>query len=120
MTDLVRLDVDVRGEVVVARVGGELDLSEASGVGRAIEQALPPSAKALIVDFTELGFIDSSGVAMLFALARAASSRRVGMSVVAAAGGAVARVLDIVDFERAAPVHGSLEEALAAHESDAA
>jgi anti-anti-sigma factor len=120
VTDLLRLELDARGDVVVARLAGELDLAGASGAGKALEQAVPPSARALVVDCTPLEFIDSSGVAMLFALSRGLASRRVEMSVVAEEGGAVDRVLDVVDFARAAPVHSRLEEALAALESDAA
>ena len=120
MTDLVRLEVEPRGDVVVARLAGELDLAGASATGRSIEEAVPPSARGLVVDCTPLGFIDSSGVAMLFALARRLASRRVAMSVVAVEDGPVARVLDVVDLRRAAPVHARLEQALAAFETDAA
>ena len=53
---------------------------------------------------SELDFIDSSGVAMLFGLVRRLSSRRQELRVVAPKGKPVARVLEIVEFERAAPV----------------
>ena len=120
MSDLVRLDFETRADVVVARIAGELDLAEASQAGKAIEQAVPPSARALVVDCSGLGFIDSSGVAMLFSLARGLASRRVEMSVVASEGGPVGRVLDVVEFRRAAPVHADLDAALAGFEADGA
>ena len=53
-----------------------------------------------------LEFIDSSGVSMLFALARQVGSHRQELRVVAPAGRPVARVLQIVEFE-AAPVHAT-------------
>ena len=65
------------------------------------------------MDFSGLEFIDSSGIAMLFNLARRLGSRRQELRVVARDGKPVARVLEIVEFERAAPVHETLEEALA-------
>jgi anti-sigma B factor antagonist len=120
VSDLVRLGFETRGDVVVARIAGELDLAGAPQAGRAIEQAVPPSSRALVVDCSPLEFIDSSGVAMLFALARGLASRRVELSVVASEGGPVARVLDVVEFRRAAPVHADLEQALAAFETGAA
>jgi hypothetical protein len=40
--------------------------------------------------------------------------------VVARGGGPVARVLEIVEFNRAAPVHETLDEALAQPSSDGA
>jgi anti-anti-sigma factor len=110
---LVGIEIEERGDVVVARVTGELDIAGASRTGERIAQAVPTSALGLVVDFTELEFIDSSGVAMLFGLARTLGGRRQRLRVVAPPGGPVARVLDIVEFDRAAPVHRDLEAALA-------
>ena len=113
MTDLVELEIEERGEVVVARLSGELDIAGAPGIGERIHDAVPTSARALVIDFSSLDFIDSSGIAMLFGLARKLGSRRQELRVVATSGRPVARVLDIVEFDRAAPVHETLDEALA-------
>jgi anti-anti-sigma factor len=113
MDEMVSLEVERRGEVVVARVTGELDVSRAPHMGEEIAEAVPTSAAGLVVDFTDLEFIDSSGIAMLFGLARRLASRRQELRVVAPPGEPVARVLDIVEFERAAPMHGDVETALA-------
>lgn len=59
-----------------------------------------------------LEFMDSSGVSMLFALARQVGSHRQQLRVVAPSGKPVARVLEIVEFDRAAPVHMELEPAI--------
>ena len=112
--DLVQLEIEDRGEVVIARVKGELDLAGAPSTGEAIGESVPTSARALVVDFTGLEFIDSSGIAMLFSLARRLGGRRQELRVVAVDGKPVARVLEIVEFDRAAPVHETLDEALAA------
>ena len=113
MSDLVGLEIDERGPVVVARLSGELDIAGASKTGETIGAAVPTSARALVVDCTELEFIDSSGIAMLFGLARRLGSRRQQLHVVARGGEPVARVLEIVEFNRAAPVHATLDDALA-------
>ena len=113
MTDLVELEIEERGEVVVARLSGELDIAGAPGMGERIHAAVPTSARALVIDFSSLDFIDSSGIAMLFGLARKLGSRRQQLRVVATSGRPVARVLDIVEFDRAAPVHETLDDALA-------
>ena len=113
MTELVELEIEERGEVVIARVSGELDIAGASSMGESIHDAVPTSARTLVIDFSELDFIDSSGIAMLFGLARRLGSRRQQLRVVARSGKPVARVLDIVEFDRAAPVHETLDEALA-------
>ena len=99
---LVGLDIEQRHNVVVAHVTGELDIA-----------GVPTSARGLVVDFSELEFIDSSGIAMLFALARQLGSRRQELRVVAPAGQPVARVLEIVEFTRAAPLDSDLDTAVA-------
>lgn len=111
--DLVGLEIEERGDAVVARVTGELDIAGAPGLGERIHDAVPTSARVLVVDFSALDFIDSSGIAMLFGLARRLASRRQELRVVARSGKPVSRVLQIVEFDRAAPVHETLDEALA-------
>jgi anti-anti-sigma factor len=111
--ELAQVELEEQGDVVVARVTGELDVSVAPRTGEAIAEAVPTSASGLVVDFTALEFIDSSGIAMLFGLARRLGSRRQELRVVARAGKPVARVLGIVEFDRAAQVHETLDEALA-------
>jgi anti-anti-sigma factor len=114
---MVGLEIEERDEVVIAHVTGELDIAEAAGTGDRIAAAVPSAARGLVMDFSELRFIDSSGIAMLFQLVRHVSARRQGLQVVAEPGGPVARVLSIVEFERAAPVHAELEAAIAAMNS---
>jgi anti-anti-sigma factor len=115
MTDLVHVHIEERDgdDVIVARLTGELDIAGAEATGRRIAEAVPSSARGVVIDMTELDFLDSSGVSMLFGLARRVGSRRQELRVVAPAGKPVARVLDIVEFGRAAPVHADVESAVA-------
>ena len=114
MNELARLNIDDRGQVAVASVRGELDISNSMATGDAIEAELQIEARGLIVDFSELEFLDSSAISMLFSLARRLGERRQELRVVAPEGASVTRVLDIVEFDRAAPIHSTLEDALAA------
>jgi anti-anti-sigma factor len=115
MDELVHVEIEERDgdDVVVARLTGELDIAGAERTGLRIAEAVPSSARGVVVDMTDLEFIDSSGVSMLFALARRVGSRRQELRVVAPAGRPVARVLQIVEFERAAPVHADVNSAVA-------
>lgn len=112
--ELVELEIEQQGEIVVARLRGELDVAGAQRVGDEISEAVPGSARALVVDCSRLEFIDSSGIAMLFGVARRLASRRQELRVVAPPGEPVLRVLEIVEFERAAPIDASVDDALAA------
>jgi anti-anti-sigma factor len=111
--DLVGLEIEQRDDdIVVARLSGELDMSVAERTGRRIAESIPSSARGVVVDTTGLEFMDSSGVSMLFALARQVASHRQELRVVAPSGRPVARVLQIVEFGRAAPVHEDLDAAV--------
>ena len=99
--------------IVLVRLTGELDISGAKSTGHQIADAVPSSARGVVIDMTSLDFIDSSGVAMLFELARRVGSHRQELHVVAPEGQPVARVLEIVEFDRAAPVHADVDSAVA-------
>jgi len=97
----------------VLRCSGDEDLNTQGARRTALARALKARAD-LVVDFTELTFLDSSGVAMLFRLVRRLGDHRQQLHVVAPSGEAVGRVLEIVEFDRAAPVHPTLDVALEA------
>jgi anti-anti-sigma factor len=114
MEDLVGVEIEQRDDdVVVARLSGELDISAAERTGMKIADAVPSSARGLVVDMSGLEFMDSSGVSMLFTLARQVGSHRQQLRVVAPPGRPVSRVLQIVEFERAAPVDADVDSAVA-------
>jgi anti-anti-sigma factor len=113
VSELVRVEFEERDDVILARVYGELDIAGAGRIGSEIGEAVPASARGVVVDLTGLEFIDSSGVSMLFRLARRVSARRQSLAVVSSPRGPVARVLEIVEFENAAPIEDSVEDAVA-------
>ena len=113
MTDLAHLELSERGDFVIARVTGEIDVSMSTRIGDEIMDGVPTAARGLVVDLADLEFIDSSGIAMMFGLVRRLGSRRQELRVVVPRGEAVARVLEIVDFGRAAPLHPDVDTALA-------
>jgi anti-anti-sigma factor len=112
MSDLTQVEIEHRDDVVLARLTGELDISVAESTGRKIAEAVPSSARGVVVDMSGLDFMDSSGVSMLFALARQVGSHRQQLCVVAPTGRPVSRVLQIVEFDRAAPVREDVDAAI--------
>jgi anti-anti-sigma factor len=114
MDDLVGMQIEQIGDdIVVVKLTGELDIATAEPMGRQIAESVPSTARGVVIDTTRLDFMDSSGVSMLFGLARRVGSRRQELRVVAVPGHPVARVLEIVEFDRAAPVHSDLSSAVA-------
>jgi anti-anti-sigma factor len=61
----------------VIRVGGELDLSTVPALEEELEAAIGSSSSAVVVDLSDLDFIDSTGIAVLVrALSQSNGSQR--------------------------------------------
>jgi anti-anti-sigma factor len=55
---------DPSGALIV-KLSGEIDMSNAESLGRAIDELIDPGTAQLVIDLTGLDFMDSSGIAML-------------------------------------------------------
>jgi anti-anti-sigma factor len=113
MTAPAALEAERHGDNVVVSVVGELDVFNAAEIAAAIEAAVPSDAHGAILDLTGVGFLDSTAIRKLFALTARLRERRQRVLVVTPGGSIVLRTLQLVEFSRAAPMHDSLEEALA-------
>jgi anti-sigma B factor antagonist len=101
------------GDHVIVSVTGELDVFNAARMVELVEAAVPTEAHGAVLDLSGVGFLDSTAIRKLFALTSRLGERRQRVHVVTPGGSTVLRTLELVEFARAAPMHGSLEEALA-------
>jgi len=101
------------GDHVIVSVTGELDVFNAGRVVELVEAAVPTHAHGAVLDLSGVGFLDSTAIRKLFALTSRLGERRQLVRVVTPGGSIVLRTLELVEFGRAAPMHGTLEEALA-------
>lgn len=53
---------------VIARLTGELDLSNTGSIGDAIAAATPNSAHTLVLDLSALDYLDSAGIHLIYQL----------------------------------------------------
>jgi anti-anti-sigma factor len=104
MNELAQIKLEQEGDVVVARILGEVDISNAGQVRQELMDAVPNSARGIVVDVSSVGHLDSSGVALLFELARALDRRQQGACVVAPETALSSRVLHITHLEQAVPM----------------
>jgi anti-anti-sigma factor len=99
MTDLLcRLAVDEDGDTLVARVTGEIDLSNAALVGEEIRSRVANHSLGVVVDLSGLTYIDSAGLEVLFDLRRRLESRRQELTIAVPAESPVYRTLALVDL----------------------
>src|SRR5689334_7678156 len=92
----VAVDRDAGG-VDVVTLRGELDFASGEPLSSAFAD-LTPGPRQVVVDLTELDFIDSSGVKMIVAAARAVEDAG-GTFVLAAPRPTVRRVFEILHLE---------------------
>jgi anti-anti-sigma factor len=98
VSDLSTLTIDDgRGDVVIARLSGEIDLSNAGEIGDMLTTAVPNHVLGVVLDLTPTTYLDSSGVSLVFDLADRLRRRQQQLRLVAPAAAPLRRVLRIVD-----------------------
>ena len=107
------VSIEQDGDVVVARVAGEIGLATAAGVGSELSSAVPNQALGLVIDLAGTTYLDSSGVSLLFDLAERLRRRQQAIRLAVPEGAPLRRVLRIVDAGGAVPIVPSVEEAAA-------
>ena len=119
--ELAAIEYERLGDTVRAVVRGEVDMSNADEIGVQLRAACN-GAGTLVLDLSELAFLDSHGVATIFELHREMAGRNRDLEVFADAGSIVARVLDLTGLTQvvpttyAAPYAASEAASEAAHE----
>jgi anti-anti-sigma factor len=113
MRQLARIVPEPHGDdVVVAHIEGEIDLSNAEPLANRLRDLLTNRSVALIVDLGPTTYLDSSGIALLFALLEELHRRQQQLHLVVPDGSHLRRVIGITGLDRAVPTHGTLESAL--------
>ena len=98
---------------MVARLTGEVDMTNATYVGGELTRSVPNDASGLVVDLSQTRYLDSAAIELLFDLARRLRRRRQALRIVLPAESPLKRVLQLTDIASAAPVHETLDSALA-------
>jgi anti-sigma B factor antagonist len=105
------LSVETIDDGCIVRLAGELDLYNAPAVRKALTEAAAEGPKRVIVDLSEVEFIDSTALGVLIE-ARAKLPDRQGF-LLAGPGLETRRALEISGLDRHFAVHDSVDEALA-------
>jgi anti-anti-sigma factor len=108
------LDIRTEDGVVIARLVGEIDLSNAKAVGSLIAGAVPNDAAGVVIDLTETTYLDSSGVHLVFDMAERLSGRQQRLALAVPESSRIRRVLDLVNVQATVPVELTPEAAAAA------
>ena len=113
MSTLADIEVERHDSAVVAHLSGEVDMTNAAFVRDELLAAVPNDALTLIVDLAGCRYLDSAAIEVIFDLARRLSRRRQELRLVVPESSPLGRVLTLTDVNSVAPVHASLDSALA-------
>jgi anti-sigma B factor antagonist len=108
-----RLDSREEGDWTILDVKGEIDLYSSSTLREKIIQLVDEGRTRLIVNLTEVGFMDSSGLGVLVGALKRLTERG-GKLVLACPEGSPLKVLTITGLDKVFPIHASVDEALRA------
>ena len=111
MTEHPNVTIAADDGVVVASLSGEIDLSNAAEITDALLGGVPNEALGLVIDLSEVSYIDSAGVRMLAELDHRLGWRAQTLRVVAPEESRSRRVLEIAGLERVLSLDTTVEAA---------
>jgi len=97
----------------VARLDGEIDVANAIELETELTWAIPNTALGLIVDLSEVSFIDSTGIRCLFDLAMRLDGRQQDLRLVLGRGTNLYRTLTLVQLHTVVPIFDDVAAAVA-------
>ncbi|HSC74534.1 MAG TPA: STAS domain-containing protein [Gaiellaceae bacterium] len=106
------LSVEQQGDACVVKLAGELDLYNAPRLRDALAEACKDAPSRVVVDLSEVEFIDSTALGVLIEARTRLDNRRAFL--LAAPGLETRRALEISGLDRHFTVHDSVSEALLA------
>jgi anti-anti-sigma factor len=109
---LEELDFRRLGNAVIARLKGEVDISNASSVKDGLLRAVPNTATVLVLDLSDTAYVDSSGVRLIFELAERLRSRGQKLELVVPDDSMIKRVLVLTEVQQVVPMSTSVQGAL--------
>jgi stage II sporulation protein AA (anti-sigma F factor antagonist) len=87
------------GDMVLISISGEIDLSNADFVEGQITTAITNHTLQAAIDLTDVGYIDSIGMRVLFSLAIRLETSQIGFKLFAPIGSPARRVIEIAGLD---------------------
>ena len=114
MDRLARMDLVTVEGVTVARIEGDIDISNAQELGDALVASVKHDSLGLVLDLTPLEYLDSAGVQLILGLDNRLRQRRQQLRAVAPADAPLRAVLELTAVDKAVGVDERPEEAVRA------
>ncbi len=94
-----RVDVATDGDVVRLVLAGEIDLANAAEVEATIIAAISNEATAASIDLSDIDYIDSAGLRILYALSTRLKTLQIELELVAPVGSPARQVITLAGLD---------------------
>lgn len=111
MSALAHFDVHDEDGILSARLSGEIDLSNSHDLEQTIVGAVPNTALGMVLDLSEVTYIDSAGVLLLLDLASRFQWRGQQLALVAPEDSRARRVLTLAGVDGVVVIDTTAEAA---------
>lgn len=112
--NLADVQVELRDGIVIARIDGEIDMSNANPLGKSLTGYLTNDTLGLVIDMAGVRYVDSAGIQVVYELSERLTSRGQGLRLVVPPDSLVAKTLELVNASDAIGVVDSADDAMAA------
>lgn len=117
MDRLARMSLMSVEGVTVARIDGDIDISNAQELGDALIASMSNESLGMVLDLTPLEYLDSSGVHLILGLNGRLRARRQKLRTVVPADAPLRAVLEITAADKTVPVDERVDDAVRAIKS---
>jgi anti-anti-sigma factor len=90
-----RVNTSTKGETVHIVVSGEIDLGNAAALETELRAAVADQPRAVSVDLTDLTYLDSTGIRILFAIASLLKPLQVMMKLIVPLDSPIRRLIEL-------------------------
>ena len=105
---------DPPGDVLIAHLSGEIDLSNAEELGLRVATTTPPDALGVVLDLSEVEYIDSYGIFVIHGLRQRLSENQQTLVLVDPKDGLMRRAIELVGLADVLPINEELQDAVRA------
>jgi anti-anti-sigma factor len=109
---LADLNVETVGEIVVAQLDGEIDMSNASELGDALGRQMTNHAHGLVVDLTDVTYLDSAAIKVIYELRASFQTRGQEIRLIVGPTSPIAEALRIAGVPSVVGVDETRDQAL--------
>lgn len=100
------------GKALIAHPSGEIDLANAGDMREELLAAIDEDTWHLLLDLSDVTYMDSSGVRVLFDVSRVLATKRRQLGIVLIDGSPLEKLFKVTHVNEAALVCSSVEECL--------